>query len=156
MRKLVTEFTPEECVRILRMSIRQEWGSYERVRGWVIGRTFRLVLQEHIPSHDPEGAIVGCVIYGRIRSEGSGSVIDVREFARALDPGLWLMTLPLAILPFFYWKAPPSAKLMLLLFIVVGYVSVPLMYRWREAEYKAMVRNLRWFLRKSLDAKEVE
>lgn len=140
------------------MSIRQEWGGYESVRGWVIGRFFRLVIYEYAPrsTSDGQDTGVGCVIYGRMCPEGSGSVIHVREFARALDPGSWLKMLPFLIVPFIFWSVPVQPKLMLLLFIVVGYAATALMYRMHEDKYKSLVVNLRWFLCKTLDAKEVE
>ena len=157
MRRLETEFTPDECARILRMSIRQEWGRYEPVRGRVNGRFFRLVLQEYVPSAsvDSYGTGVGCVIYGRMYPEGSGSVIHIWEFARALDPGSWLKILPFLILTVFFWPVPVQIRLMFLLFNVVGFAATALMYRKREDKYKSLVVNLRWFLRKTLDAKEV-
>lgn len=43
MKHLRTDFTPDECVRLLRAAVRWEQGKREPVRGWVIGRTFRLL-----------------------------------------------------------------------------------------------------------------
>ena len=75
MRRLETEFTPDECARILRMSIRQEWGRYESVRGWVIGRFFRLVLQEYVPSAGAAKVHVPAVYCSRLCCNG----VDVPE-----------------------------------------------------------------------------
>lgn len=155
MDHLRTDFTPDECVRLLWAAVRWERGKREPVRGWVIGRTFRLVLQEYMPgSEESQGTRVGSVIYGRIRPEGEGSAVYVQEFARALDPGLWAVTLPLLVGPFLWWRADAQSKAALLLFYAVGYLLLYMTYRWRQDKYRALTAGLRWFLRKTLNAKE--
>ena len=153
MRYFRTAHAPDECVRRIRLAVRAERGSREPVEGWVLGRTFRLVLQEPITSMD-DARGVGCVIYGHIREDGAGSVVCVREFARALDPGLWVMMLPFLIMPFLKRSSAVETKLCLLAFYAFSYLMLAWMYRKRRATYEFFVVRLRRFVLRVLDAKE--
>lgn len=95
------------------------------------------------------------MIYGRMSPDKSGSRIRVWEFSPVQDP-LWM----LLTLLFFTWtiaSRPNRVTLIaLLLFCAVGELGISLTYHWNKEKYDSLVRELRWFLRNTLNAQVLE
>lgn len=157
MKKLQTDWTPDECANVLRAAIRRERGKREPVRGWVLGRMFRLTISQYDPHASAGESSWGVVwvIYGRMSPDKSGSRIRAWEFSPVQDP-LWM----LLTLLFFTWtiaSRPNRVTLIaLLLFCAVGELGISLTYHWNKEKYDSLVRELRWFLRNTLNAQVLE
>ncbi|MDE7035788.1 MAG: hypothetical protein K2O74_06010 [Eubacteriales bacterium] len=156
MRRFQTEYTPDECTRLLREALRGEgfWRKPEPVRGIVIGRRFRLRLTEY-PRYHEDDSRVGCVLYGRILRCGKGSEIRILELSRAHDPLLWAVMFSFAML--FFVQIHDGTLISWICFLLLyasAYWFAMMNYDVRGEKYRALVVDLRYFLRTTLNAKE--
>ena len=157
MKTLQTDWTPEECANVLRAAVRRERGKREPVRGWVLGRLFRLTISQY-DSHASQGESIWkviWVIYGWMSPENSGSRIRVWKFAPLQDP-LWMLPMLLFFICFIMSHPDRVTLFALLLFCVVGELGNLLTYRLNKEKYDSLVRELRWFLRNTLNAQVLE
>ena len=95
------------------------------------------------------------MIYGRMSPDKSGSRIRIWEFSPVQDP-LWMLLTLLFITWTIASRPNRAALIALLLFCVVGELGTSLAYRLNKEKYEYLVRELRWFLRNTLNAQVLE
>lgn len=159
-RHLWTKYTPEDCVRLLREGIQEErwrWQGQRYTkpfRGWMLGRSFRLVLFEERPWTFHLSERRAQVLYGTIRPDihTTGSEVVLWETPRLWDPLCWAIDLPVILLTFLLVQG--MLRAMTLVFIAFGLAVSAAFYENRRENWEELSTDLRWFVRKTLAAEE--
>lgn len=90
VRRLQTKYSAEDCARLLKEAIWEQrgWMRREPVRGFVMGRLFRIHNRE-MPRYHQDHERIGCVLYGHVIQRRGDTEVRIWEFPRGQDPILW-------------------------------------------------------------------